>query len=125
MGRANTVLELRDADILFHSALAALAGNKALVLLVQALHAVAVDSLDTIYNRLLSDGVPAAEYTLGSHEPVAVAVRDGDVPAAIAAMRRHFELSLPDIDYGLLSMPGWPAAGQPGTARRSRARHSA
>jgi len=105
MEQATSVLELRDADILFHSALVDIAGNKALVLLVQALHAVAVDSLDQIYSRLLSDGIPAAALTLGSHEPIAVAVRDGDVAAAIKAMSRHFELSLPDIDYGLLSMP--------------------
>jgi GntR family transcriptional regulator, transcriptional repressor for pyruvate dehydrogenase complex len=105
MEQATSVLELRDADILFHSALVAIAGNKALVLLVQALHAVAVDSLDMIYSRLLSDGVPVAELTLGSHEPIAVAVRDGDVAGAIKAMSRHFELSLPDIDYGILSTP--------------------
>jgi DNA-binding GntR family transcriptional regulator len=71
---------------------------------VEALHAVAVDSLDSIYSLLVNDGVPTAEITLGSHEPIAVAVRDGDAAAAARAMRRHFELSLPDIDYGLFSL---------------------
>ena len=112
MAQATTVAELRDADLSFHIALAEVAGNRPLLILIEALHSVVADSLDEIYQQVMKDGAPVAAITLESHRPIADAVRDGDPRRAVEAMRRHFELSLPDVDYGILgrSATSVPAA---------------
>lgn len=105
---ATDVVSLRDADLEFHTELAKISGNRALHFMIEALHAVVADSLETLYVRIIASGKRASEYACSTHEPIVDAVESGDVSAAVSAMRIHFEGSLPGVDFGIVS-PGMSA----------------
>ncbi|PDQ36001.1 MAG: hypothetical protein B5766_02320 [Candidatus Lumbricidophila eiseniae] len=102
MSNADGLVALRDADVEFHIALASVSGNRALRIMIEALHAVVSDSLDAIYAQLLESDRPAAEVAYGTHKAIADAVESGNLPAALRAMHQHFEMSLPGVDYGVV-----------------------
>lgn len=105
---ASDVVSLRDADLDFHTELAKISGNRALYFMIEALHAVVGDSLETLYARIIDSGKHAPEYAWSSHAPIVDAVESGDVNAAVSAMRIHFEYSLPGVDFSVAS-PGLSA----------------
>jgi DNA-binding FadR family transcriptional regulator len=103
MQRANEIDELRTADVEFHTALARLAGNQALTLLLEAMNSAVSDSLDDLYRRLLaSSGSTLFELTRSTHQAIGDAVAAGDAAGAAAAMSEHFRASIAGVDYGLL-----------------------
>ncbi|HEX4402852.1 MAG TPA: FCD domain-containing protein [Galbitalea sp.] len=98
---ATDLASLRDADLEFHTELAKISGNRALYFMIEALHAVISDSLETLYVRIIESGRPASEFAWSTHEPIVAAVESGDISAAVSAMRAHFEHSLPNVDFGI------------------------
>lgn len=104
MRTAQDLDAFREADLLFHLALAQLAGNQALVLLLEALNTVVSHSLGELWRRV-GERPDALARTVGHHEHIAEAVAAGDRDAAQRAMAVHFLESAPDVDYGILAAP--------------------
>lgn len=102
LAAAKTPKEVRLADLDFHVAIASLAGNRALLLFVEALHTVSDELLEALYEKLLVAGETIGEVTFRSHKPVADAIIAGDSAKSVAAMAHHFTRSLPDVNYGML-----------------------
>jgi len=76
----------RLIDIEFHQALNDGAGNRLLTAMAQGLYDVGLDA-----RRIASAAPGVIEKSVGQHIEVAQAVVAGDVPAAVAAYRRHLE----------------------------------
>jgi DNA-binding GntR family transcriptional regulator len=76
----------RRADAAFHLLLAEASGNPAIVGAMTRLHSKVSDLFSTI-------GHPGGErgHVVRQHAEVADAVRTGDAPAAVAAMRAHLD----------------------------------
>ncbi|MDO8210052.1 FadR/GntR family transcriptional regulator [Conexibacter sp. CPCC 206217] len=104
MRAAQSLDAFREADLDFHLALAQLAGNHALVLLLEALNTVVSHSLGQLWRRV-AGRADALRRTVGHHQRIADAVAAGDRDAAVRAMAVHFLESAPDVDYGILTPP--------------------
>lgn len=75
--------DYHDADIGFHSALAAASGNRALARLVYEIHR------SLLPRQILARPDRRRDEILSEHERILVAVRNGDERAAAAAMAAH------------------------------------
>ncbi|MDO8184980.1 FCD domain-containing protein [Conexibacter sp. JD483] len=102
MRAAQDLDAFREADLAFHLALAGLAGNQALLLLLEALNTVVSHSLGELWRRI-ADRDDALARTIAHHEAIAAAVAGGDRDAAARAMAVHFLESAPDVDYGIVA----------------------
>lgn len=105
MGRLATCQDLQafnDRDLLFHSAIARLSGNRALVLIQTSLHAsVRADLLER--SRAQLGRKPFVEWLsmmVARHQAIANAIIQGDRAAAADAMLKHFEQGRHGVDFG-------------------------
>jgi GntR family transcriptional regulator, transcriptional repressor for pyruvate dehydrogenase complex len=98
MEKARTNQEMIEADLAFHAELAALSGNRALILILASLHSVIRDELE---RRTARQTAKDRATSLDRHRPVAEAVVAGDRAAARRAMVEHFQHAVPDVDLGL------------------------
>lgn len=94
MRAATTEAAFNEHDLAFHLALATLSGNRALELVLAALHDVILTTLAVTYRRVRTrQGDEGIAEALARHEQVAAAVIAGDEQAARAAMFDHFAFS--------------------------------
>jgi GntR family transcriptional repressor for pyruvate dehydrogenase complex len=91
-----------DSDLLFHSAVARLSGNRALILIQASLYAsIREDLFERSTTQLRK--VPFADWLsvmVLDHQTIADAIIRGDRAAAADAMLTHFEKARPGIDFG-------------------------
>jgi DNA-binding FadR family transcriptional regulator len=94
MTKAATSADFNEHDLTFHLRLAELGGNRAVTLLLGALHDVIRSTLQVTYGRAMQrGGSEAIAAALEVHRRVTEAVLARDPVAARARMREHFEFS--------------------------------
>jgi GntR family transcriptional regulator, transcriptional repressor for pyruvate dehydrogenase complex len=98
MEKARSNPQMLEADLAFHSALAVLSANRALILILASLHSVIRDELARRTARQTAKDRAAS---LARHRKIADAVIAGDRAAARTAMAEHFQYAVPDVDLGL------------------------
>ncbi len=86
--------DLNAADLDFHTAVAELANNRALTLILSSLQAVIASEL---YIRTRGQNGKCRSTTIEDHRRVAEAIIDGDRKGASEAMVQHFQVALPDF----------------------------
>lgn len=80
------------ADLKFHNTLAEISGNRALIILLEALGSLVRESLFAMFDRVADDSAALAR-AVGHHRDIMKGVADADPDAATRAMRIHFEES--------------------------------
>src|SRR5918998_2214152 len=98
MAKARSNREMLEADLAFHSELAVLSANRALILILASLHSMIRDELA---RRTARQTAADREASLARHRAIADAVIAGDRAAARKAMAGHFQYAVPDVDLGL------------------------
>ncbi|HVL82330.1 MAG TPA: GntR family transcriptional regulator [Actinomycetota bacterium] len=93
MRRARSERDFNDHDVAFHIAVASLSGNRAIALVLEAMHEVIRSFMDVTYRRAHTRDRRAVEIALGHHEDIAAAIVAGDPEAAAEAMTTHFAFS--------------------------------
>ena len=94
MAKAKGRSDFNAADLDFHNAVAELADNRALTLILSPLHAVIASEL---YIRTRGQNARRRSTTVEDHRRIAEAIVNGDRKAASEAMVHHFQVVLPDF----------------------------
>jgi GntR family transcriptional regulator, transcriptional repressor for pyruvate dehydrogenase complex len=90
-------------DVDFHVAVATICGNRAILVLLEALNDLVREAVDVTYERVFRrEGERGHTATIEFHERIASAIVDGDPEAATVAMAEHFEYSR----IGRVAIPG-------------------
>lgn len=101
MGRATSPLRFVEADVAFHEALAAAAGNRVLAAFLRSLRSLLLRGM------LIGTGVAGArEAAVADHAAILAAIQAGDASAARADMERHLRRGADEwLQAGYLPRP--------------------
>jgi GntR family transcriptional regulator, transcriptional repressor for pyruvate dehydrogenase complex len=103
MHGAEKLEEFNRHDVDFHVAVAKISGNRAILVLLEALNELVREAVDVTYERVFQrEGQRGHAATIEFHERIANAIVEGDPEAATVAMAEHFEYSR----IGRVAIPG-------------------